>query len=250
MIKGTIRFLIASLGAYFAMVLTSISLLLVVSIFLIDERIIETSKLLSYLIIPIILLLLYSVLTTKTNNTSTIFRFRQIIKRFIDLVISSLGIFFTAPLIIVIAIAIKLDSPGPVFYRFRRIGQFGKPIDVFRFRTMNIAPTQIPITRVGKLLRRYALDELPMFYNVIEGELSLVGPLPRRPDNQDDSLDSEKLILTVRPGITGLWQISASSKSDLHQLIVLDLEYIKKWAILLDIKILFKTILIVLRGEK
>jgi len=241
-----IRLFITGLGAFFALVFTYVAFLIVFAFFVFDKQMIEKSKLLSNLIIPALYLIYYSVVTTKVINASLSYKLRQFIKRFFDVILSAFGLFLLLPIFLVIAIAIKIDSPGPILLRSKKVGQFGKLFDVYKFRTMHLAPKEIPITRVGKFLRRFSIDELPMLYNVLEGELSFVGPWPRYPKYLEKTIDADQKILLVKPGMTGLWQIS---KSNANELIEYDLKYIEEWSLFLDIKILLKTSLVVLFDE-
>lgn len=245
--RRTFSQLLEGLGAYVAIVLTSISLLIIIVVF-VDLPQPRLERLL-YLLPFVVALWIYCALTTKTIDNSISFRLPHIFKRFFDVIFSSIGVFLLAPLMILIALAIKLDSPGPMLYRSRRIGQYGHLVDLYKFRTRAIAPSDFPLTQIGKVLRRYALDELPMLYNVLEGKLSFVGPWPRTPDVFQNALDTGRQILTFRPGMTGLWQISEKQGSDFRNVIDLDLEYIEKWSLLLDFKILLRTVLVVLRNE-
>jgi sugar transferase EpsL len=231
---------IRGLGAYFAAVLTNISLLIVVAIF-VGWKTPEVTSLFSYLAFSLLLLFLYSAATTRTVTISTNYRLLQILKRLIDVIIAALGIFFLAPLFILLAIMIRIESPGPILFRSKRVGQFGKPFDVYKFRTMYLAPADPPLTNVGKFLRRYHINELPSLLNVLNGEMSLVGPRPRHLENLDETLDSENKILSVRPGITSLGAISRASDKDL---VDLDLKYIEDWSLVLDFKICVKTFLV------
>ncbi|OHE60404.1 MAG: hypothetical protein A2Z47_15865 [Thermodesulfovibrio sp. RBG_19FT_COMBO_42_12] len=234
--------LIKGLGAYFAVVLTNISLIIIITI-VTSEHSFETSGLLYYLYISALFLVGYSIATTKTVNDSIIHKILQIIKRFFDVVMAASGFFFLMPLLIILAVAIKIESDGPILFRSKRVGQFGSMFDAYKFRTMYIAPTEKPITKVGSFLRRFSLNELPMLINVLNGELSLVGPWPRLPENLAETIDKDNQILTVRPGLTGLWQISNTSS---RQSVELDLKYIKDWSLWQDLKILFKTVFVVL----
>lgn len=230
------------LGTYFAVVLTNISLIIIVTIAT-NKQSIEINGLLSYLYISIIFLIGYSVATTKTVNGAILYKLAQIIKRFLDVVIAASMSFFFMPLLILIALAIKLESAGPFFFRSKRVGQFGTLFDAYKFRTMHIAPKEEPITKIGIFLRRFSLNELPMLFNVLNGELSLVGPWPRLPENLAETIDKDKKILTVKPGLTGLWQIS---NTPLQQSVDLDLKYIDNWSLLQDLKILVKSVFVVL----
>jgi lipopolysaccharide/colanic/teichoic acid biosynthesis glycosyltransferase len=244
--RRTFSQFLVGLGAYVAIVLTNISLLIIFAVFVDIQQSFRLERLL-YLLPPVIALWIYSAFTTKTIDNSIRFRLPHIFKRFFDVTFSSLCLFLIAPLMILIALIIKLDSHGPMLYRARRIGQYGHLIDIYRFRTRAIAPSDFPLTRVGKVLRRSSLDELPMLYNVLEGELSLVGPWPRTPDMFQRALDTERQIAIFRPGITGLWQISDRQEPDYRN--ALDLEYIEKWSLLLDFKILLRTVSVVSRNK-
>jgi lipopolysaccharide/colanic/teichoic acid biosynthesis glycosyltransferase/dTDP-glucose pyrophosphorylase len=190
------------------------------------------------------------------------------LKRITDLIISSLGLFLLIPLFVLIALAIKIDSPGPVFYRQKRCGRNGKLFNMTKFRTMVtnaevlhkelISKKEIDgpmfkisndprITGIGKFLRRTSLDEFPQLWNVIKGEMSLVGPRPLIMDEMKFSPSWRDIRLKVKPGLTGLWQIHGRSSGSFHDWIKYDLSYVKNQSFWLDIKILFKTISVVLK---
>jgi len=241
LLKGTIHLFVTGLGAFSAIVLTSMLLLI---IWLTPQ--IGIIKFIYFFIPLAIALWIYSTLTTEIPSGKVSYRLRHIVKRFFDVILSSLQLFLASPLMILLALAIKLDSPGPIFYRSKRVGQYGRLFDIYLFRTKCGAPAESPTTRIGNFLLRLSLDRLPMLYNVLEGELSIVGPYPRQPNNLENTLDTKKRILLFRPGMTGAWQISNIQKSDLQGGIALDLEYIEKWTLLLDFQILFKTVIVVL----
>jgi len=189
-------------------------------------------------------------------------------KRVVDVVVS-LGFGVLAlPAMAVIWAVIRLDSPGPALFRAKRIGRHGKPFAMYKFRTMvhgaeerlheyahlNIATGMIKIpddprvTRTGKWLRRFSLDELPQIYNIIAGHMSLVGPRPHDVhDLPREGLEQEPR-LGMRPGLTGLWQVSARSDPNLESRIRFDLLYVNQWSLLLDAKILAKTVPVVVSG--
>jgi exopolysaccharide biosynthesis polyprenyl glycosylphosphotransferase len=192
-------------------------------------------------------------------------------KRVIDVWGSLALLIALAPLFAMVAIAIKLDSPGPVFFRQERIGLNKRRFKLFKFRTMLAgADRQQPllehlneaagpvfkirndprITGVGKFLRRFSVDELPQLLNVLKGEMSLVGPrpLPVR-DIERIEVQWHKRRLSMQPGVTGLWQVSGRSDVSFDHWVRMDLEYIDKWSLALDLKILLKTIPAVLRGS-
>jgi exopolysaccharide biosynthesis polyprenyl glycosylphosphotransferase len=191
-------------------------------------------------------------------------------KRAIDITLSALALLAILPILAAIAIAIKIDSGGPVLYRSYRVGKKGRRFLLYKFRTMVPEADQLKdslrhlnerdgllfkvtndprITRLGRLLRKYSLDELPQFLNVLKGDMSLVGPRPPSPDEFEHyKLDSLRR-LTVTPGVTGLWQISARKDPAFGKALLLDLTYIENRSFWLDLKILCKTIPAVLRGE-
>lgn len=174
-------------------------------------------------------------------------------KRLFDLVLSLPMLLFLFPVFLVISIAILLSSPGGVFYFQTRVGRFGKPFKMFKFRSMVPEADKIGsyqtavgdprITRIGKILRKTSLDELPQILNVIFGDMSLVGPRPDVP-NQEESYSKEDWIKrnSVKPGITGLAQATLRSDVTWEQRKKLDFEYIDNMGLWMDIKILFLTV--------
>ncbi len=191
------------------------------------------------------------------------------LKRALDLAVSFSGLLALSPLFLIIAVLIKLDSPGPVFYRARRIGSKGREFVCFKFRTMIRDADEIKsllraqnerqgaffklandprVTRFGRRLRRYSLDELPQLWNVVRGEMSLVGPRPHPPD--DVSLYGVRHLqrLDFMPGITGLWQVTARQDPSFERSVELDVQYIKTWNLWLDARILWRTVVVVLQG--
>lgn len=178
--------------------------------------------------------------------------FYPYIKRLIDLTLSILLLIITFPLWIIISIAIKLDSKGPVFFKHERVGYKGKRFILYKFRTMYVdtppykeAPKDERdprITRVGRFLRRTSLDELPQLINVIKGDMSLVGPRPEMPFIVEKYSSWERRRLDVKPGITGMWQILGRKDLPLQENIHYDLYYVKNRSLLLDLLIILKTI--------
>jgi exopolysaccharide biosynthesis polyprenyl glycosylphosphotransferase len=192
------------------------------------------------------------------------------LKRTLDVSASILLLVLLSPLLALLAVAIRLDSPGPVLYSALRVGRKGRRFRCHKFRTMvanadaqkeqlrqtneregpTFKLTHDPrITRVGRLLRRYSLDELPQLWNVLKGDMSLVGP---RPHPLDDfaRYDLEHLRrLDVTPGLTGLWQVSARRDPSFQKNMALDLEYIENWSLLMDLRILLRTVRVVLAGS-
>jgi exopolysaccharide biosynthesis polyprenyl glycosylphosphotransferase len=184
-------------------------------------------------------------------------------KRSFDLLLATVGLLLLAPALAIIALAVKLSSRGPVIYRSVRPGMGGKPFRCFKFRTMREHADQIQddleplnelsgalfkirddprLTRVGRLLRRFSLDELPQLANVIRGEMSLVGPRPLPMRDFERLEDWHKKRYLVLPGITGLWQVSGRAELDFDDLVRLDFLYLERWSVLLDLSILMKTI--------
>ncbi len=184
-------------------------------------------------------------------------------KRTFDLLLSSITLVVLSPVLLVIAIAVKLSSPGPVIYRSIRPGIAGRPFRCFKFRTMREHADQIQrdleplnestgalfkirndprMTGVGRVLRRFSLDELPQLVNVVRGEMSLVGPRPLPMRDYERLEDWHKKRYLVLPGITGLWQVSGRSELDFDDLVRLDFLYLERWSMLLDLSILLKTI--------
>ena len=188
----------------------------------------------------------------------------MVLKRIEDLIVALLGIIILAPLLVMIAILIKLDSPGPVFYKQTRIGYRGNPYVLLKFRSMGSDAEEEGIrwadledhrvTRVGRWLRMLRLDELPQLINVLKGEMSLVGPRPERPFFVQElrrTIPYYELRHTVRPGITGWAQIRfkyAASVEDSHMKLQYDLYYVKHLSLTFDIFIMVRTIQVVLLG--
>lgn len=185
------------------------------------------------------------------------------IKRLTDISLASLGLVLLVPLLAAIALAIKLDSPGPVLYCSRRVGRRGRRFDCYKFRTMVANANELKaklrhmnqregpffkiandprLTRVGKFLRKHSLDEFPQFVNVLKGEMSLVGPRPHPIDDYEQYTLDHLRRLDVRPGVTGLWQVSARQDPSFEKCMALDLEYIENWDLWLDLKLLLRTV--------
>ncbi len=192
------------------------------------------------------------------------------LKRSFDLVVSTLGLIVLAPVLLAIAIAVKLSSRGPVIYRSIRPGIGGKPFHCFKFRTMREHADQLQadleslneqsgalfkirrdprLTAVGRFLRRYSLDELPQLVNVVRGEMSLVGPRPLPMRDFEHLEEWHKKRYLVLPGITGLWQVSGRAELDFDDLVRLDFLYLERWSVFLDLSILLKTIPAVLSAR-
>ena len=198
-------------------------------------------------------------------------RWQLAVKRLIDIVGSLALMVALAPIMVVIAIAIPLTSPGPVIYAQRRIGKGGQPFTMFKFRSMvrdahdsrhlyahrnrhTIGPVfkiadDPRITAVGRLIRRLSLDELPQLLNVLRGDMSLVGPRPALPEEFALCSDDIKQRTWVSPGLTCIWQVSGRSDVDFLRWVDMDLEYIRTWTIRLDLTLLIRTLPAVFRGR-
>jgi exopolysaccharide biosynthesis polyprenyl glycosylphosphotransferase len=191
-------------------------------------------------------------------------------KRVMDLCIAVPALLVTGPVMLASALAIKLDSPGPVFYAAWRVGRKGRRFRCYKFRSM-VADADIQkddlrqmnersgatfkmandprITAVGRFLRKYSIDELPQLFNVLRGEMSMVGPRPHPIDDYNLYHLEDLRRLDVLPGITGLWQVSARRDPSFEKNVLLDLEYIENWNVILDLKIALRTIPEVFRGS-
>ena len=203
-------------------------------------------------------------------STKQIPRLGLFIKRIVDLFLSSAALLLLWPLMLLIAIAVKLESPGPVIYSAIRAGKKGRTFTCYKFRTMVEGANSLKgslrpmnqrrgpffkiaddprVTRLGRLLRRYSLDELPQFWNVLKGDMTLVGPRPHPLDDVALYLPEHHSRLDVKPGLTGLWQVTARADPSFAICFVLDLAYIRRWSLLLDCRILLRTIPEVLSGN-
>lgn len=190
------------------------------------------------------------------------------VKRVFDIVLSSIALFLLLPVILVVAILIKLDSPGPAFFRQSRIGRDGATFGIVKLRTMRVSAEEEladllhrnegagplfklkddpRVTRVGAFLRRTSIDELPQLWNVLKGEMSLVGPRPPLPSEVAEYDGPSHRRLIVKPGMTGLWQVSGRSDLTWEQGVRLDLFYVENWSVAGDIRILFQTVGVIFR---
>ncbi len=204
----------------------------------------------------------------------------RVVKRTFDLIGALLLLLVLSPILVISAVAIKLDSKGTVFFKYlddgsrvKRVGQFGKLFNFYKFRTMhpnthNLRYTELAdkntregsplvkikndprITRVGRFLRKTSIDELPQLFNVLTGQMSLVGPRPHLPEEVAKYQKHHKFLLTIKPGITGMAQTSGRSDLDFEEEVRLDTFYIEHWSLWLDIKILLKTCLVVFRSYR
>ncbi len=192
------------------------------------------------------------------------------IKRGLDVCISAALLVLLAPLFVALGVGVKLSSRGPVLYKWKVVGLSGRPFTGYKFRSMYVDADAVKarleslnemqgpvfklrgdprITGFGEWMRRYSLDELPQIYNVLKGDMSLVGPRPPLVTEYERFTDFQKLKLMVKPGITCLWQVNGrNSISNLDDWVKLDLDYIRTWSLRLDFRILLKTFAVILAG--
>lgn len=196
--------------------------------------------------------------------------FSLFLKRTVDPALAASALVLSAPLFAIIALVIKLESPGPVLYQAQRVGLKGRRFRCYKFRTMSVDADRLKenlrahnqrqgpffkmaddprITRVGRFLRRYSLDELPQLWNVVRGEMSLVGPRPHPLDDFERYDLGDLQRLDVPPGLTGLWQVTARRDPSFERGLALDLEYIRSWTLWRDFQILYKTVAVVVHGS-
>jgi exopolysaccharide biosynthesis polyprenyl glycosylphosphotransferase len=194
---------------------------------------------------------------------------RRVIKDVVDVTLAGLLLLLLAPVLAMLAVLIRAESPGPAFFRQVRVGKDGRRFRIVKFRTMAAdAERRLPelragggptgvlfkmrddprISRVGRFLRRYSLDELPQLINVLRGQMSLVGPRPPLPSEVDAYPSDMRRRLAVKPGLTGLWQVSGRADLPWEEAIRLDLRYVENWSLSLDLVILMRTVSAVLRG--
>ena len=191
-----------------------------------------------------------------------------IVKRVFDIVGGLIGSIISLPIILLTAIPLKLESPGPLIFKQQRVGKNGRVFNIYKLRSMYVDAEERKkalmeqnkmnglmfkmdddprITKVGKFIRKYSIDELPQFWNVLKGDMSLVGTRPPTIDEFEQYESHHKRRLSLKPGITGIWQVSGRSDiQDFEEVVRLDCQYIDNWSLWLDIKILFKTVGVVL----
>jgi exopolysaccharide biosynthesis polyprenyl glycosylphosphotransferase len=186
-----------------------------------------------------------------------------LIKRFLDIVISLVLILILLPLLVIVGLLVKLTSKGPVIYRQTRCGLYGRKFTLYKIRSMREGAEDLNemdgpvfkmrndprVTSLGRLLRKSSIDELPQFWNVLKGDMSLVGPRAPLPEEVKEYTRWQRRRLSVKPGITCLWQVSGRNEIDFHEWMKLDLHYIDNWSLLLDFKILLRTFPVVLFGK-
>ncbi|MFZ0544097.1 MAG: exopolysaccharide biosynthesis polyprenyl glycosylphosphotransferase [Candidatus Promineifilaceae bacterium] len=197
-------------------------------------------------------------------------KIKDSLKRVLDLIVVIPGMFIAVPVSILIAIAIKIDSPGPIFFEQERVGKWGKPFNLYKFRSMDVNAEALldelmaqndadevmfkmkedpRVTRVGRFLRKTSLDEVPQIFNVLKGDMSMVGPRPPVPDEVEQYQYDYLRRLDVLPGITGLPQISGRSDLPFRRWIELDIQYIEERSLWKDIVIMARTIPTMIFGK-
>lgn len=210
----------------------------------------------------------------------------EFIKRLIDIILATIGLIVLSPMLVVVSVLIKLDSHGPIFYTPTRVGRFGRPFKMYKYRSMvmtNIGGSEAHaeeilkknpsllkeykknsyklkndprITQIGKFIRKYSIDEVPQLLNVVRGEMSIVGPRAYMPDElleQQDAYPESKqyvaTLLNTKPGLTGPWQVSGRSNINFDQRVRMDASYALRRSLLYDIKIILKTVPAVIKAD-
>ena len=197
-------------------------------------------------------------------------RVYEIFKRIIDIIGAGLGLILLSPIIAIVACAVKVTSKGPIFFSQKRVGKNGELFEMYKFRSMVVNAEELKenledknemsgpmfkikddprITKVGKFIRKTSIDELPQLWNVLKGDMSLVGPRPSLPKEVEQFDNWMFKRLTVRPGLTCYWQVSGRNNIDFEDWMKLDIKYVEERNIWIDIKLIFKTVF-VLFGDK
>jgi exopolysaccharide biosynthesis polyprenyl glycosylphosphotransferase len=205
-----------------------------------------------------------------TFSTTPDHAFELLVKRVMDIVLSAILLAVLFPLMVLVGILIKLTSKGPMIYKQIRCGLYGRRFVLYKFRSMNDGAEDVlweikhlnemdgpvfkmrndpRVTPPGRFLRKSSIDELPQFWNVLKGDMSLVGPRAPLPEEVREYSRWQRRRLSVKPGITCLWQVSGRNEIDFHEWMKLDLHYIDNWSLLLDLKILLRTFPVVLLGK-
>lgn len=202
------------------------------------------------------------------NQTSW---FSNFSKKALDYLLVVPGLLFITPLLTIITILIKLESPGPLIYQYRVVGRNGRKFNAYKFRTMHINHAEIMaaypqltsqfkqnynlkcdprLTRIGYLLRKFGLDDLPQLFNILKQDMSLVGPRVVTQQELAKYGQYRNALLTVMPGLTGLWQINGNANLSFEDRVQMDMEYIRTWSISNDIKILLQTVPALIKGDR
>lgn len=206
-----------------------------------------------------------------TYHTVTLNTYEQLVKRLMDIFVSLVGIIVTSPIMLITAIAIKIDSNGPVLFKQKRVGQNGRTFEIYKFRSMCVDAEEKKeellsqnemdgfmfkikddprVTKVGRFIRKTSIDELPQFFNVLKGDMSVVGTRPPTLDEVSQYKREQWRRISIKPGITGMWQISGRSNiTDFNEVVELDLKYIDNWSILTDVLIILKTVGVLFRRK-
>lgn len=187
--------------------------------------------------------------------------YRKCIKRLLDFLLSLIGIIILSPVLLILAIVIKVTSPGPVLFKQERMGKDNVHFKIYKFRSMRTdTPKDVPthmlsnpdqyITKIGKFMRKTSLDELPQLFNILKGDMSVIGPRPSLPNQYDlNELRDQNGASSIKPGLTGLAQISGRDELEIDVKAALDGEYVKKMSFLFDCKCFFGTITSVLKSD-
>jgi exopolysaccharide biosynthesis polyprenyl glycosylphosphotransferase len=187
----------------------------------------------------------------------------RLVKRAIDIILALLGTPFAGLIMVLVALAIRLDTPGPIFFSQDRVGLNGKTFKVYKFRSMIQNADALKadlirqmgedprhpkvindprITRVGRVIRRFSIDELPQIWNILRGEMSWVGPRPALPDEVELYESWHRQRLRVLPGLTGLWQVSGRNQIPFEEMCLMDIYYIENWSLGLDLQLILRTV--------
>ena len=187
-------------------------------------------------------------------------RLNLAVKRTADIIFSAAGLIVLMPILLISAILLEIFMPGPLFFKQHRVGKNGRLFNILKFRSMKVDKALEAshdftrdaerMTPFGKLLRRTKIDELPQLWNVLVGDMSLVGPRPTVKEQTDKYNDYQRQRLNMRPGMTGLAQVNGNVSLTWDERFVYDIEYVNNFSVLLDIKILCKTVLVVIMGEE
>ena len=187
-------------------------------------------------------------------------RLNLAVKRTADIIFSAAGLIVLLPILLISAILLEVFMPGPLFFKQQRVGKNGRLFNILKFRSMKVDKALEAshdftrdaerMTPFGKLLRRTKIDELPQLWNVLVGDMSLVGPRPTVKEQTDKYNDYQRQRLNMRPGMTGLAQVNGNVSLTWDERFVYDIEYVNNFSVLLDIKILCKTVLVVIMGEE
>ena len=201
------------------------------------------------------------------NNKSKLY---EVIKRLMDIMLSAIGLIILSPILLVVAILIKIDSKGPIFFKQKRVGLYGKEFDMYKFRSMVVNAEELKeklekqnemsgpmfkiaddprITKIGKFIRKTSIDELPQLWNVIKGDMSLVGPRPSLPKEVAQFEPWMEERFKVKPGLTCYWQVGGRNNIDFENWMKLDIKYVKERTLAIDIMLIFKTFFVLFGDE-